>query len=272
MGFSTTRKLGNFGRRRPDTCVDDIEALIDHSSPPPYTANDSLPPPYTANDSALQMNLAPTNLYTRLLMVTSALRQKLMSMSLHLLALITTLALQLNLTLEDLYTILPHFDCWSLRKGDKGYASYLLSLACLFKLIFPKKTLEDLIREADKPPFRLTQHLCSTFSEELKLKIPTSSTRDFSTHITSIFDALQARRQIATLSCEEFEFTGRPDDILHRVDGKGEELPGGCITPKRFALITGYFVGKRGQFVHPGISMENIIQVATLLPRREKGR
>ncbi|KAJ4200071.1 hypothetical protein NW759_015966 [Fusarium solani] len=217
------------------------------------------------------MNLAPTSLYARLLIVTSALRQKLISMSLHLLALITTLALQLSLTLADLYTLLRHFYYWGLRKDDEGYASYLLSLACLFKLIFPEKSLEDLIREADKPPLMLTQHLCSTFSEELKLKIPTSSTRDFSTHIASIFDALQARRKIAILYCEEFEFTGRPDDVLHRVDGKGEELPGGCITPKRFALITGYFVGKSGRFVYPGISMETIIQVATLLPRREKG-
>ncbi|RTE68627.1 hypothetical protein BHE90_016995, partial [Fusarium euwallaceae] len=236
MDFSTTQQLENLSRRRYQACVDDIEAFNDHS----------LLSTYTANDSALQMNLAPTNIYTRLLMVASALWQKLMSMSLHLLAPITTLALQLNLALADLCTLLCYFYYWGLQKDNEGYASYLLSLACFFKLIFPEKGLEDLIREADKPPLMLTQHFCSTFSKELKLRISTSSTGDFSTIITSIFDGLKARRQIATLSCKEFEFTGRPNDILHRVDSKGEELPEGYITPERFALIVGYFVGKNG--------------------------
>ncbi|KAH7268741.1 hypothetical protein B0J15DRAFT_232412 [Fusarium solani] len=164
---------------------------------------------------------------------------------------------------------------WGLQEDDEGHASVLLSFACIFPLIFPEETLKGLNHEADgRKPDELIKYFCSKYSNELGLGFPEISTRDLSMRIITriinkIINGLQSRRRFTVLSCEEFEFTGRAESILQRVDNKGEELPRERLTTKGFAINIGYLVGKSGRFVYPGISMGQIIQIATILPRRE---
>ncbi|RSL86300.1 hypothetical protein CDV31_016414 [Fusarium ambrosium] len=257
MGFYTTRKLGNFGRRRCPAYAGDIEALVDYSS-----------------DPALQINLAPTNLYTCLLMRISALLQKLISMSLYLLALITNLALQLNLAFADLYTRLfttTDVSDWGLHKNDQGLAGVLLSLASLFKAIFPQRTLLELIHEADeRPPFILAQYLCSILFEELDdpllLQLRVSNIEAFRRYTDRIFTCRKS--QFSTISCEGLGFTGRATDILQLLSDTGVDLgwlDWHRVTTVQFVLIIGFLLGENGDIAKPGISLGDILELATVL-------